>query len=54
MLLIAYGVLTVSLLAIGVLLSDVLDTTVGRVVTRQPTLVDAYVELVGTSANGQD
>ena len=29
-------------------------TTVGRVVTRQPSLEDAYVELVGTSANGQD
>jgi ABC-2 type transport system ATP-binding protein len=29
-------------------------TSVGRVVTRQPTLEDAYVELVGTSANGQD
>ncbi|MEP6651482.1 MAG: ABC transporter ATP-binding protein, partial [Lapillicoccus sp.] len=30
------------------------DTSVGRVETRQPTLEDAYVELVGTSANGQD
>jgi len=29
-------------------------TTVGRVVTRQPSLEDAYVELVGTNPNGQD